>query len=96
MLLVAVAWSFFVGVAITLCTSGMQDKVMFSYNEPDSGVTLLEQPRCNVAYILTRLLHCIGNELSWATADAQTRRVRVQGVPGEVCDEPLPCCSSVT
>jgi len=39
-----------------LCTSGIADDVMLSYNGPYVGATLPRQPRCNDGHALTPLL----------------------------------------
>ena len=46
------------------CTSGFVDDVMFSYDGPCGGVTLPQQPRCNVVHGLTPLLRGTGCILS--------------------------------
>jgi len=56
------------------CTSGFVDDVMMSYNRPHGGVTLQQQSRCNVAYVVTPLLRDIGCVLTKTTAGANTRR----------------------
>ena len=39
-----------------LCTSGFVDNVIFLYNGSDGGVTLPQQPLCNLVHRLTLLL----------------------------------------
>jgi len=49
----------------TLCTSGFADDVVFSYNGPYGGVTLLQQPHCSVGYGHTPLLCGIASSPGW-------------------------------
>jgi len=58
-------------------TSGSVDDVMFSYNWPHGGITLPQQPRCNVVRELTPLLRGIDCILFWSTASAKARRATV-------------------